>query len=57
MMPGTDGRILREALENLLADGSIQGPAARQGRVHALAAEDLLRQTPTGRQRLDEDDV
>ena len=57
MMPGTDGRVLREALESLLADGSIQGPSARQDRVHELAADDLLQLTPKGRQRLDEDDV
>jgi hypothetical protein len=57
MMPGIDERVLSEALEHLLADGSIQGPAARKGRVQELAAEDLLHLTPKGRQRLDEDDV
>jgi hypothetical protein len=57
MVPGSTGRVLREALEDLLADGSIQGPATRQDRIQDLAAEDVLQLTPKGRQRLDEDDV
>ena len=57
MVPGSTGRVLREALEDLLAEGSIRGPAARQDAIQDLAAEDLLRLTPKGRQRLDEDDV
>jgi hypothetical protein len=57
MVPGSTGRVLREALEDLLADGSIQRPAGRQDPIQDLAAEDLLQLTPKGRQRLDEDDV
>jgi hypothetical protein len=57
MVPGSTGRVLREALEDLMADGSIQGPAGRQDQIQDLAAEDLLQLTPKGRQRLDEDDV
>lgn len=56
MVPGTDERDLKLALENLFDEGSIEGPAAVESLVE-LAATGRLTLTPAGRQRLDEDDV
>jgi hypothetical protein len=57
MVPGSDERDLTMALENLLDDGSIEGPAYRPEPLVALAEGGWLKLTALGRQRVDEDEV
>jgi hypothetical protein len=57
MVPGIDERDLDLALENLLDDGSIQGPTWRMESLAALAEGGRMTLTARGHQRLDEDDV
>jgi hypothetical protein len=57
MVPGADERDLTMALENLLDDGSIDGPSARSDSLVALAEGGLLRLTALGMLRVDEDEV
>lgn len=57
MVPGADERDLTMALENLLDDGSIEGPAARPEPLVELAEAGWLTLTALGRLRVDEDDV
>ena len=53
--PGTDRRDLEVALENLLDEGSIEGPTWRMESLAALAQGGWLTLTVRGRLRLDED--
>jgi hypothetical protein len=55
--PSTDRRDFEVALENLLDEGSIEGPAWRMDSLAALAQGGWLTLTARGQQRLDEDDV
>ena len=57
MVPGADERDLTMALENLLDEGSIEGPATGSGSLLELAESGQLRLTAVGRLRVDEDDV
>jgi hypothetical protein len=57
MVPGADERDLTTALENLLDDGSIEGPAARPEPLVRLAEGGWLTMTALGRLRVDEGDV
>jgi hypothetical protein len=57
MVPGADERDLTMALENLLDDGSIEGPAARPEPLVKLAEDGWLKLTALGRRRVDEDEV
>ena len=57
VVPGSGGRDFRLALENLLDEGSLEGPSGRVESLVELAAGGWLRLTDRGRQRLDEDDV
>ena len=57
MVPGADERDLTMALENLLDDGSIDGPTTRSDSLVALAEGGLLRLTALGMLRVDEDEV
>jgi hypothetical protein len=57
MVPGADERDLTMALENLLDDGSVEGPAGRPESLVELAEAGWLRLTALGMLRVDEDDV
>jgi hypothetical protein len=57
MVPGADERDLTMALENLLDDGSIEGPTMCSATLLELAADGQLGLTALGRLRIDEDDV
>ena len=57
MVPGAGEPDLRVALENLLDEGSIEGPTWRATSLVELAEGGWLRLTALGRLRLDEDDV
>lgn len=56
MCPGTDWRDLEVALENLLDEGSIEGPTWRMESLAALARGGWLTLTARGRLRLAEDE-
>ena len=57
MVPGTDERDLVLALENLLDEGSIEGPAKRRESLVQLAEGGWLTLTALGMLRMDADDV
>jgi hypothetical protein len=57
MVPGADQRDLTMALENLLDDGSIEGPTAHPEPLVKLAEAGWLTLTALGRQRIDGDEV
>ena len=57
MVPGADERDLTMALENLLDEGSIEGPAARPEPLVQLAEGGWLKLTALGRLRVDEDNI
>jgi hypothetical protein len=57
MVPGADERDLTMALENLLDDGSIEGPAAGSEPLVKLAEAGWLKVTALGRRRIDQDEV
>ena len=57
MVPGADERDLTMALENLLDDGSIEGPTAHPEPLVKLAEAGWLTWTALGRQRIDGDKV
>jgi hypothetical protein len=57
MVPGADERDLTMALENLLDEGSIEGPAARPEPLVKLAEAGWLTLTALGRQRIEGDEV
>lgn len=55
MVPGTDEGDFRVALENLLDEGSIEGPTDGPQSLEVLARMGLLRLTDTGVRRHDDD--
>jgi hypothetical protein len=57
MVPGADERDLMMALENLLDDGSIEGPTTGAASLLELAAGGQLRLTALGTLRMDEGDL
>ena len=57
IVPGTSGRDMKVALENLLEEGALDGPSGRVESLLELAGGGWLRLTDRGRQRLDEDDL
>jgi hypothetical protein len=57
MVPGSDERDLTTALENLLDDGSIEGPTTGSASLLELADNGQLRLTALGMLRLDEDGI
>jgi hypothetical protein len=57
MVPGADERDLTMALENLLDDGSIEGPTTGSRSLLELAQRGELRLTALGMLRVDEDGV
>ena len=54
---GSDRRDLEAALEHLVDDGSIQGPACHLSSLVALAEDGQMKLTRLGRRRLDKDDI
>jgi hypothetical protein len=57
MVPGSDERDLTATLENLLDDGSIEGPTVGSASLLELAEGGRLRLTPLGMLRVDQDEV
>jgi hypothetical protein len=57
MVPGTGARDLEVALENLIDEGSIDGPVSPRETLAEAAGSGWLTLTALGRLRLDEDDI